>query len=96
MATTVVPSTATAEAFERSFDRAVLQSERLRVTVVIVGLVAIIGRWLVLAIFFPEVVQGQHLTEGLGDVPGPDGEVVSRGGHGGSQPTAARWKPQAG
>jgi adenylate cyclase len=60
MATTVVPSTATAEAFERSFDRAVLQSERLRVTVVIVGLVAIIGRWLVLAIFFPEVVQGQH------------------------------------
>jgi adenylate cyclase len=59
MATMVVPAAATAERFEDSFERAVLQSERLRVTVVIVGLLAIGARWLFLWIFFPEALQNQ-------------------------------------
>jgi adenylate cyclase len=59
MATTVVPAAATSETFEDAFERAVLQSERLRVTVVIVGLLAIIGRWFFIWFLFPDALQSQ-------------------------------------
>jgi adenylate cyclase len=59
MATTIVPAAATSATFEDSFDRAVLRSERLRVSVIIAGLVAIMARWLFLWIFFPAAIQNQ-------------------------------------
>src|SRR5687767_10721394 len=59
MTTTVVPAAATARRFEDSFERAVLQSERLRVTLVIAGMVAIFARWLFLWVFFPEWIRSQ-------------------------------------
>jgi adenylate cyclase len=55
MAETVVPSGGAAETFEHAFNRAVLQSERLRLSVVILMLLAIMLRWL----FMPGVLQGQ-------------------------------------
>ena len=59
MATTVVSSAGANETFEDAFDRAVLQSERLRVTLVIVGLLIIAVRWLFLRLFFPDAMHNQ-------------------------------------
>jgi adenylate cyclase len=59
MAETVVPAGGAAETFEHAFGRAVLQSERLRLSVVILLLVAIILRWLFVWLFLPGVLEGQ-------------------------------------
>jgi adenylate cyclase len=59
MAATVVPSAATAETFEGAFERAVLQSERLRVTIVIVGILFTVVRGIVLWVLLPETTQSQ-------------------------------------
>lgn len=59
MAETVVPSGGAAETFEHAFNRAVLQSERLRLSVVILMLLAIMLRWLFVWLFMPGVLQGQ-------------------------------------
>src|SRR5262245_44428434 len=59
MATTVVSPSATAQRFEDSFERAVLQSERLRVSLVIAGLAGIFARWLFLWVFCPQSIQNQ-------------------------------------
>jgi adenylate cyclase len=55
------------ETFDRAFHREVLQSERLRITVVVVLLAAIILRWLIIWLLFPEAVAEQlgasiHIT----------------------------------
>ena len=59
MATTVVPAAATARRYEDTFERAVLQSERLRVVLVIAGIGALFLRWLSLWIFFPQSIENQ-------------------------------------
>jgi len=59
MAKTVVPSDGAAETFEHAFNRAVLQSERLRLSVVILMLLAIMLRWLFVWLFMPGVLAGQ-------------------------------------
>jgi hypothetical protein len=64
MATTVVPSAATTETFEAAFDRAVLQSERLRVTIVVIGMLFIVLRGIVLWVFVP-ASSGDHIGVSL-------------------------------
>jgi adenylate cyclase len=59
MSETVIAPGATTERFEAAFSRAVLQSERLRVSVVLALLIALVGRWLFLWIFFPSTLQAQ-------------------------------------
>jgi adenylate cyclase len=59
MATTVVPAAATTETSEAAFDRAVLQSERLRVTIVVIGMLFIVLRGMVLWIFVPGASRDQ-------------------------------------
>src|SRR5262245_33940029 len=48
-----------AEKFAEEFNRAVLQSERLRVSIVIGMLLCIMIRWLAIWLFFPSVIQDQ-------------------------------------
>jgi adenylate cyclase len=59
MAGTVVASGGTPATFASSFNRAVLESERLRVTVVLTALAIIMLRWLFVWLFLPGVLQGQ-------------------------------------
>jgi adenylate cyclase len=59
MAGTVVSSGGAAARFDEELNRAVLQSERLRVSLVIVILVVIMVRWLAVWLFFPGVIQNQ-------------------------------------
>src|SRR6266508_3296418 len=56
---TVVSSGGTAAKFADEFNRAVLQSERLRVSMVILVLLVIMVRWLAVWLFFPGVIQNQ-------------------------------------
>jgi adenylate cyclase len=59
MAGTVVSSGSVAAKFDEEFNRAVLQSERLRVSLVIIVLLVIIVRWLAVWLFFPGVIANQ-------------------------------------
>jgi adenylate cyclase len=59
MAATVVTAAATAERFEEAYQRAVLQSERLRVSIVLVLFAALMLRWVFLWLFFPGTIQAQ-------------------------------------
>ena len=63
MAETVITSAPASktfdEAFDRAFGREVLQSERLRICIVIALLLAIVLRWVAIWIFFPEAIESQ-------------------------------------
>jgi adenylate cyclase len=63
MATTVVPATATSATFEESFDREVIRSERLRVTIVVAVAGVLFMRGLILWRFFPQTVEAQLADE---------------------------------
>ena len=67
MGQTVISPAAAADTFDQAFNREVLQSERLRITVVVVLLLAIALRWAFIWIFKPEAIQSQmgaalHIT----------------------------------
>jgi adenylate cyclase len=59
MAETVVNPAPAAKSFDEAFSREVLQSERLRISIVIALLLAIVLRWIVVWFFFPDAVASQ-------------------------------------
>jgi adenylate cyclase len=59
MAATVVPAAASAATFEDSFDREVLRSERLRLSLVIAAMALLFVRGLILQTFFPGAIESQ-------------------------------------
>jgi adenylate cyclase len=59
MAATVVSIAAPAETFEHAFNRAVLESERLRISIVVALIGVIFVRWLLLWLLFPGLIAAQ-------------------------------------
>ncbi len=55
----VVPAITATKTFDESFAREVMRSERLRITVVVIGLTIIAGRWASLWLFWPETIELQ-------------------------------------
>ena len=59
MAEMVITPAPAAETFDEAFGREVLQSERLRISIVIALLLAIVLRWVAIWVFFPDAVESQ-------------------------------------
>ncbi|MGE3269962.1 MAG: adenylate/guanylate cyclase domain-containing protein [Chloroflexota bacterium] len=59
MAQTVISPAAATESFDAAFTREVLQSERLRITIVIVLMSTIFFRWILISLFFPGAMHEQ-------------------------------------